>query len=36
MDGNSGAVYPGTLTPVIERPEQALSVIAAWRLAAAA
>jgi pyruvate,orthophosphate dikinase len=31
LDGNTGAVYPGRLTPLIERPEKALAAIAAWR-----
>jgi pyruvate,orthophosphate dikinase len=30
LDGNTGAVHLGRLTPVIERPEQALAAIASW------
>jgi pyruvate,orthophosphate dikinase len=30
LDGNTGAVYLGSLTPVVERPEQALAAIASW------
>ena len=33
LDGNTGAVYPGQLTPLTERPERALAAIAAWRRA---
>jgi pyruvate,orthophosphate dikinase len=33
LDGNTGAVYPGSLTPVIERPESRLAAVAAWRQA---
>jgi pyruvate,orthophosphate dikinase len=36
LDGNTGSVHAGKLTPVIERPDQTLAVIAGWRLAAAA
>jgi pyruvate, orthophosphate dikinase len=35
LDGNIGAVHLGLLTPLTERPEQALAVIATWRRAAA-
>jgi pyruvate,orthophosphate dikinase len=35
LDGNSGAVYPGRLVPLTERPEHALKAIAQWRCAAA-
>jgi pyruvate,orthophosphate dikinase len=35
LDGNSGAVYPGRLAPLTERPERALSAIAEWRRAPA-
>jgi pyruvate,orthophosphate dikinase len=35
LDGNSGAIYPGRLSAVTERPEQALAAIATWRSAAA-
>jgi pyruvate,orthophosphate dikinase len=31
LDGNSGAVHLGLLTPVIERPESALAAIASWQ-----
>ncbi len=31
LDGNTGTVYPGSLTPLIERPERALAAIARWR-----
>jgi pyruvate,orthophosphate dikinase len=34
LDGNTGAVHLGRLSPLIERPERALSIIAAWRHAA--
>ena len=34
LDGNTGAVHLGRLTPVIERPEKALAAIAAWRAVA--
>jgi Pyruvate phosphate dikinase, AMP/ATP-binding domain len=30
LDGNTGAVHPGCLTPLIERPERALAAIATW------
>ena len=36
LDGNTGAVHAGRLTPVVERPERALATIAGWRRAAAA
>ena len=36
LDGNTGTVHAGQLTPLIERPDRALAVIAAWRQAAAA
>jgi pyruvate,orthophosphate dikinase len=36
LDGNAGAVYPGRLAPLTERPDRALATIAAWRRAAAA
>lgn len=35
-DGNTGAVHPGKLTSVTERPDRALAAIAAWHRAAAA
>jgi pyruvate, orthophosphate dikinase len=31
LDGNTGAVHLGRLTPLIERPERALAAIADWR-----
>ncbi len=31
LDGNAGAIYPGPLVPVVERPESALATIVAWR-----
>jgi pyruvate,orthophosphate dikinase len=31
LDGNAGAVYPGRLVPLTERPERALNAIAEWR-----
>ncbi|MGA3003088.1 MAG: PEP/pyruvate-binding domain-containing protein [Acetobacteraceae bacterium] len=34
IDGNDGAVYPGRLTVVTERPERELAVINSWRAAA--
>jgi pyruvate, orthophosphate dikinase len=34
LDGNTGAVHLGRLTPVIERPEKALAAIADWRAVA--
>jgi pyruvate, orthophosphate dikinase len=34
LDGNTGAVHLGSLTPLIERPERALAAIAVWRRAA--
>jgi pyruvate,orthophosphate dikinase len=36
LDGDTGAVHAGTLAILTERPEEALSTIAAWRLSAAA
>jgi pyruvate,orthophosphate dikinase len=30
LDGNTGALYPGRLTPIVERPVAALAVIASW------
>ena len=36
LDGNSGAVQAGALTPVTERPDRLLAAIAGWRGAAAA
>lgn len=36
LDGNSGAVYPGRLAPLTERPERALAAIAEWRRSEAA
>jgi pyruvate,orthophosphate dikinase len=33
IDGNDGAVYPGLLTVVTERPERELAVIKSWRAA---
>lgn len=36
LDGNTGAVYPDRLSPLIERPEKALAAIAAWRVAVTA
>jgi pyruvate,orthophosphate dikinase len=36
LDGNTGAIYPGLLTPVVERPESALATVGAWRQAARA
>jgi pyruvate,orthophosphate dikinase len=30
LDGNTGAVYPGRLIPIIERPVAALATIATW------
>lgn len=35
LDGNTGAIYPGPLAPVVERPESALVAVEAWRQAAA-
>lgn len=35
IDGNDGAVYPGRLTIVTERPERELEIIETWRAAAA-
>ena len=35
LDGNTGAVHFGSLTPLIERPERVLAAIAGWRSAAA-
>ena len=34
LDGNTGAVHLGRLTPVVERPEKALAAISAWRAVA--
>ena len=31
LDGNAGAVYPGVLTVLTERPERELAAIASWR-----
>jgi pyruvate, orthophosphate dikinase len=31
LDGNTGAVHLGCLTPVVERPERALAAVASWR-----
>ena len=36
LDGDTGAVHAGKLAILTERPEEALSTIAAWRLSAAA
>jgi pyruvate,orthophosphate dikinase len=36
LDGNTGAVHPGRLEPLSERPERALAAIASWRPPAAA
>lgn len=36
LDGNTGAVHAGRLTPVTERPDRALAAIARWRHAAPA
>ena len=36
LDGNIGAVYPGRLTPVTERPDAALAIVVGWQQAAAA
>jgi pyruvate,orthophosphate dikinase len=36
LDGNSGAVYPGRLAPLTERPDRALKAIAQWRRTPAA
>jgi pyruvate,orthophosphate dikinase len=33
IDGNDGAVYPGRLTVVTERPERELAVIKTWKTA---
>jgi pyruvate,orthophosphate dikinase len=33
IDGNDGAVYPGLLTVVTERPERELAAIKSWRAA---
>jgi hypothetical protein len=35
LDGNIGTLYPGRLSAVTERPEEALAAIAAWRQEAA-
>ena len=31
LDGNAGAVYPGALLVLTERPERELAAMAAWR-----
>jgi hypothetical protein len=31
LDGNTGAVYPGRLEPLIEHPAAALAMIALWK-----
>ena len=36
LDGNTGAVHLGCLTPLVERPERALAAIATWGRDAAA
>jgi hypothetical protein len=36
LDVDTGAVHAGQLAIQIERPDEALSTIAAWRLSAAA
>ena len=36
LDGNTGAVHLGRLTPVIERPDHALAAIAIWKDGASA
>ena len=36
LDGNTGAVHAGRLTPVSERPGPALAAVAAWRWVGAA
>ncbi len=36
LDGNAGAIYPGALAILQERPERELAAIAAWRQAVAA
>jgi hypothetical protein len=36
LNGNTGAVHPGRLATLTERPERALKAIAGWRRAAAA
>jgi pyruvate,orthophosphate dikinase len=35
LDGDSGAVYPGRLATLTERPDKALAAIAGWRASAA-
>ncbi len=35
LDGNEGAIYPGRLVTVAERPERELAIIMGWRRAAA-
>ncbi len=35
LDGNNGAIYPGRLAIVAERPERELAIIAGWSRAAA-
>jgi pyruvate,orthophosphate dikinase len=34
LDGNTGAVYPGSLTLVTERPASTLAAVETWRQAA--
>lgn len=36
LNGNTGAIHSGQLTPLNERPEKALATVAAWRKDAAA
>ena len=36
LDGNLGAIYPGVLPVVTQRPERELAIVAGWRGAAAA
>ncbi|MGA3399322.1 MAG: PEP/pyruvate-binding domain-containing protein [Acetobacteraceae bacterium] len=35
VDGNTGAIYPGALSVLTERPERELAAVAGWRSAAA-
>jgi pyruvate, orthophosphate dikinase len=35
VDGNTGAIYPGALAVLTERPERELAAVAGWRLATA-
>lgn len=35
LDGNDGAIYPGRLEIVAERPERELAIVQRWRQAAA-